>query len=198
MAPVLKVIESASDFYLTAKQIEFFDLLLRRPIVNRETAFDHLYGHMPEADQPQDDKVLDQMLVVMRKKCRSEGVNIVTAAEGWTIPKNERVRALKLLEIARAQPKKRTGAERGESRYNEKRIGKREWKIEKGVRRPEHFEHNMKYPWATMQVDDSVLIDDGNQHHIQKSLWSFRTTHRPTWRFSTAKERGGVRVWRDQ
>jgi hypothetical protein len=204
VSAVVALRPDSSDFYLTKKQLEFFEMLVSRPVVNRGTVFDHLYGERPDADQPADDKVLDQMLVVIRKRCRVEGVNILTVSEGWSILTREKERARKLLEIAKQQPQKRGGPSVGTSKYSDEKVNKKfEWKIDKDVPLPalDNYGNLKQYFFEDMEIDDSVFIEHKKKTSVKHSIYAVRRIqgHKNKQFFMVEREeRGipGVRVWR--
>ena len=52
-----------------------------------------------------------------------------------------------------------------------------------------------KYPWAKMKVGQSFFVPDGSQPSLSATAIGYSYRH-PEMKFTTAKEAGGVRVWR--
>jgi len=196
-----------SEFYLAKKPFEFFELLVKRGTVNREAVFDHLYGNMPDADQPQDTSVIDQMLVNVRRKCRTEGVTITTVAEGWSILSAERDLARKLVEISKLQPKRKVGSKPGASVYSEKEFV---WKLDDDIPVPRHKEAEWenKYRFADMPIGKSFFAPRETMKSMGHIVRAFRGRlvegKKPNLHFSfVIRERveggvSGTRVWRQE
>lgn len=79
-------------------QRSLLGLLMKRPLVSRDTAFAAIYGDRPEASQPEI-KILDVHLSHLRGRLRGLGVTITTRwGEGWYLVLEEKAKLRSLLE----------------------------------------------------------------------------------------------------
>ena len=75
------------------------------------------------------------------------------------------------------------------------------FKVEKGIVIPSKHGGISKYPWQTMQNDDSFFIACGNdeRRNVQRAAYmngkAYVKKHRPSSKIVTRLEDGGVRIW---
>jgi hypothetical protein len=73
------------------------ELLLKRSMLTREVAWGVLYGHRPDADQPQY-RVISQIMHHLRNRLARHGVKITTEfGTGWYLKKKDREKLQQLL-----------------------------------------------------------------------------------------------------
>lgn len=69
-----------------------------------------------------------------------------------------------------------------------------QFKIERGIPVPSARGALIKYPWAEMEVGDSLFFPAGNHPSVSAISGQWATRHGR--KFTTRKVDGGVRVWR--
>lgn len=148
---------AASRFYLPPKPLELFTLLVKRPVASRDAIWTELWAGLPDADQPNDDKIIDQMLVHLRRQCRAEGIDIQTLAQGFAIPAEQKERAHRLLEMALITPKRRGGPRPGAGypgKYTPERIAI------SGHAEPQPSKNGTRKPNMDLLSQDFVIESD--------------------------------------
>lgn len=68
------------------------------------------------------------------------------------------------------------------------------FKIEKDVPMPKSRTSRSKYPFALMEVGDSILVGNDKEKNARSACWTYGS--RTGKKFSAIKVDGGVRVWR--
>lgn len=65
------------------------------------------------------------------------------------------------------------------------------------------FTRRHKYPFASLDVNDSFLIENPTGSELKKTrsrvasaACAFKRAHEPKWKFTTRLEGAGVRIWR--
>lgn len=67
-------------------------------------------------------------------------------------------------------------------------------RIDKNIKKEPARGGTLKYPWAEMEIGDSVLITE-NIHSARCAAVNYGRYHGK--KFSSRKTEGGVRIWRD-
>lgn len=72
-----------------------------------------------------------------------------------------------------------------------------EIRVEKNIPIPEKTDKREKYPWKSMDIGDSFLIEDKSSRDVAGLVWATNKSNAPK-KFIYAAVDGGIRIWRKE
>ena len=195
--------KDGKQFRISRSQIQMVDLLLARQAVTRDSIFESLYGNRPDGGPESGTKIIDQMLVHIRKALMVQGIPILTTPMGWQIEQKHKPLVKKLVDDLRNSPYLGKRNSTKSSSFTPEKT-KFVWKIDKDIPMPARDSYgNLKqYFFETMEMGDSVFIPYKDKKKLRYFVYSMYREH-PELRhykfFMDEREENdltGTRVWR--